>query len=155
MAVLNFLLRILFLLFRRVWEEPRPNYYEDGLIFDTFGNSVRISTLLQQQNIYSLKVLYNGTGGVGVWVVSIDTLQRQFGLYIPSLGIARPQPQFPHSCVLERFIYSQDQSTYSSSRTGRPIVRSQTHECGNWDWGPDSPFLEIFVSNFRHFVFAV
>jgi hypothetical protein len=43
------------------------------------------------------------------------TLQRQFPLYIPFLGIARPQPQFPHSCVFERFIhiqYSQDQSTY-------------------------------------------
>jgi hypothetical protein len=40
------------------------------------------------------------------------TLQRQFRLYIPFLGIARPQPQFPHSCVFEQFIYSQDQSTY-------------------------------------------
>ncbi len=35
------------------------------------------------------------------------------------------------------------------------IIRSQTLECGNWDWGPDIPFLGIFVSNFRHFVFAV
>ncbi len=35
------------------------------------------------------------------------------------------------------------------------IIRSQTHECGNWDWGPDIPFLGIFVSNFRHFFFAV
>jgi hypothetical protein len=35
------------------------------------------------------------------------------------------------------------------------IIRSQTHECGNWDLGPDIPFLGIFVSNFRHFVFAV
>ncbi len=35
------------------------------------------------------------------------------------------------------------------------IIRSQTHECGNWDWGPDIPFLGIFVSHFRHFVFAV
>ncbi len=49
----------------------------------------------------------------------------------------------------------------SSSRTGIPIVgihyiiRLQTHKCGNWDWGPDIPFLGIFVSNFRHFVFAV
>ncbi len=39
-------------------------------------------------------------------------LQRQFRLYIPFLGIARPQPQFSHSCVFERFINSQDQSTY-------------------------------------------
>ncbi len=33
-------------------------------------------------------------------------------LCIPFLGIARPQSQFPHSCVCERFIYSQDRSTY-------------------------------------------
>ncbi len=35
------------------------------------------------------------------------------------------------------------------------IIHLQTHECGNWDGGPDIPFLGIFVSNFRHFVFAV
>ncbi len=28
------------------------------------------------------------------------------------------------------------------------IIRLKTHECGNWDWGPDIPFLRIFVSNF-------
>ncbi len=88
-------------------------------------------------------------------------LQRQFRLYIPFLGIARPQPQFPHSCVCERFIYSQNRSTYflqqkrQTHRGNICIIRSQTHECGNWDWGPDIPFLGIFVSNFRHFVFAV
>ncbi len=42
----------------------------------------------------------------------VHTLQRKSHLCIPSLGIARPQPQFPHSCVCERFIYSQDRSTY-------------------------------------------
>jgi hypothetical protein len=32
------------------------------------------------------------------------------------------------------------------------IICSQTHECGNWDWGPDRiPFLRIFVSNFTAF----
>ncbi len=31
-------------------------------------------------------------------------LQRKSPLYIPFLGIARPQPQFQHSCVCERFI---------------------------------------------------
>ncbi len=35
------------------------------------------------------------------------------------------------------------------------IIRLQTHECGIWDWGPDIPFLGIFVTNFRHFVFAL
>ncbi len=35
------------------------------------------------------------------------------------------------------------------------INHSQTHECWNWDWDPDNPFLGIFVSKFRYFVFAV
>ncbi len=35
------------------------------------------------------------------------------------------------------------------------IIHSQTHECGNWDWGPDIPFRGIFASNFLHFFFAV
>ncbi len=35
------------------------------------------------------------------------------------------------------------------------INRSQTHECGNLDWGRAIPFLEIFVSNFQFCVFAV
>ncbi len=53
-------------------------------------------------------------------ITAHPTLQRQFRLYIPFLGIARPQPQFPYSCVCERFIYSQDRS--SSSRKGRTTV---------------------------------
>ena len=49
----------------------------------------------------------------------------------------------------------------SSSRKCRPImgilyiIGSQTHECGNWDWDPDIPFLGILASKFRCFVFAV
>ncbi len=33
--------------------------------------------------------------------------------------------------------------------------RSETHECGSWDWGRTIPFLGIFVSNFWYCVFAV
>ncbi len=40
-------------------------------------------------------------------------------------------------------------------RSWEYINRSQTHDCGNWDWDPDNPFLGIFVSKFRYFVFAV
>ncbi len=39
-------------------------------------------------------------------------LQLKSHFRIPVLGIARSQSQFPHSCVCEQFIYSQDQSTY-------------------------------------------
>ncbi len=35
------------------------------------------------------------------------------------------------------------------------INSSQTHECGNWDCGRAIPFLGIFVSNFRYWLFAV
>jgi hypothetical protein len=30
-------------------------------------------------------------------------------------GIARPQSQFPHSCVCDRFIHSHDRSAYSTA----------------------------------------
>ncbi len=46
------------------------------------------------------------------WLACFLTLQRKSRLCIPFLGIARPQPQFPHYCVCERFIYSQNRSTY-------------------------------------------
>jgi hypothetical protein len=46
-------------------------------------------------------------------VVHGDTMgSDKSHLCIPSLGIARPQSQFPHSCVCGRFIYSPDWSTY-------------------------------------------
>ncbi len=41
-----------------------------------------------------------------------SALQQKSHLCIPFLGTAQPQSQFPHSCACERFIYSQDQSTY-------------------------------------------
>jgi hypothetical protein len=41
---------------------------------------------------------------------------RQAKTDIPRKGIVRPQSQFPHSCVCERFIYSHDLSAYSAAR---------------------------------------
>jgi hypothetical protein len=43
---------------------------------------------------------------------SIGTLQRKSHLCIFRKGVAQPQSQFPQSCVSERFIYTQDRSTY-------------------------------------------
>jgi hypothetical protein len=82
-----------------------------------------------------------GEAGIGQLLSSsyCTKLQRKPHLCIPIKGIERTQSQFPHSCVCERFIDSQDRSTYifSCSRIGRPIVgiykSSQPHECGNWD----------------------
>ncbi len=74
-------------------------------------------------NIYELQKYSMSS----VW----PALQRKSHLCIPRKGIAPPQSQFPHSCVCERFIYSQDRSTYFPA-------------AGQADWGPAIPFLRIF-----------
>ncbi len=64
-----------------------------------------------------------------------SALQRKSHLCIPRKGIARPKSQFPHSCVFERFIYSQDQSTYfPASRIGRPILGIYKSLTDTWMW---------------------
>ncbi len=40
---------------------------------------------------------------------------RKFETNITGKGIARPQSQFPHSCVCKRFIYPHNRSAYSSA----------------------------------------
>jgi hypothetical protein len=52
---------------------------------------------------------------------------------IPFLGIARPQSQFPHSCVCEQFGYSQHRSTYlaaaeQTDQSGNTLNLSQIYE---------------------------
>jgi hypothetical protein len=42
-----------------------------------------------------------------------ETQYRKIETNIPRKGIVRPQSQFPHSGVCERFIYSQDQVCYA------------------------------------------
>ncbi len=88
------------------------------------------------------------------------TLQRNFELCIPRKGIARPQSQFPHSCVCERFLYSHYRSTYFpaaeyADRMWEYIKTTQKHVCRNWDCGHAVPFLGIYVSNFLYNIFAV
>jgi hypothetical protein len=73
-----------------------------------------------------------------VFNCSFYTLQRKSHLCIPRKGIARPQSKYPHSCVCERFIYSQGRSTYfpaaeQADHSCEYIIHSQTHDCGNWD----------------------
>jgi hypothetical protein len=56
--------------------------------------------------------------------------------------------------VYERFIYFHDRSAYSSAgkymdRSWEYLNRSQTHECGNWDWGRTIPRKWIHKWDFR------
>jgi hypothetical protein len=75
---------------------------------------------------------------IGVYIHTLPITQyRKFETNIPRKGIARPQSQFPHSCVCERFIYSHDRSAYSAAGyICGPILEYinclLTHECGNW-----------------------
>jgi hypothetical protein len=68
------------------------------------------------------------------------TLQRNLDLCISRKGIARPQSQFPHSCVFEQSTYTYYPRSVHllscsriSRRSGEYIKRSQKHECRNWD----------------------
>ncbi len=68
--------------------------------------------------------------------------------------------QLVHSYICERFINFQDRSAYSAAgkcvdQSWEYINRSQTHECGNWDWGRAIPekeyknriFLAVWLSS--------
>ncbi len=60
---------------------------------------------------------------------------------------------FPISTFCGRFIYSLDRSAYSAAgkyvdRSWEYINRSQTNECGNWDWGRAIPFLGMHKWDF-------
>jgi hypothetical protein len=63
-------------------------------------------------------------------------------------------------CLWAIYTFLRSVHIFSCRRIGRLIMGiyinpSQTHECGNWDWGPAIPFLGIFDSNFRCCFFAV
>ncbi len=81
----------------------------------------------------------------------VFTLQRKSHLCIPLLWIFRPQSQFPHSCVCERFIYSHDRSTYfpaaeEADRSWKYVSLSQIYECRSWETEHYNSVLEITVS---------
>ncbi len=68
------------------------------------------------------------------WISSsLCTLQRTY-LCIPFLGIVRPQSQFPHSCVCERFKIPSIGPHFSCSRIGRPIMGIYKSLTDTWMW---------------------
>ncbi len=85
-----------------------------------------------------------------VWELSVSTLQRHSTanskqIFPETELMSTAQYQVPHSYVCKRFLYSHHRSAYSAAGKYVDcswelyILRSQTHECGNWDWGRAIP----------------
>ncbi len=72
------------------------------------------------------------------------TQYRKFETNIPRKGISRPQSQFPHSCVCERFKYSQDRSAVCCRKLCGQIVEIFKSLTDTWMWKlglrPRNPF---------------
>ncbi len=92
--------------------------------------------------------------------LTMGNCSKQSHLYIPRKGNSAASVSISSfMCLWMIYIFPGSIHTFSCSRIGRMIVgyvnHSQTHECGNWDWGRPIPFVGIFVSNFRYSAFAV
>jgi hypothetical protein len=86
---------------------------------------------------------------------TVNTLQRyntKNSKQIFPKGTARLQSQLLHLWAI--YILASSVCLFCSRKIGGPnlgiqyIDRSQTHECGNWDWGRAIPFLGIDKSKF-------
>jgi hypothetical protein len=89
---------------------PHLDTYYEGAI----GQQRETTSLC---NPLKCKLCYTSNGDF------ISTLQRKCQVCIPFLGMARPQSQFSHACVCERFIYIPRIGPHiSCSRTARSIV---------------------------------
>ncbi len=75
-------------------------------------------------------------------------LYHESDLCISRNETVRPHSQFLHSCICERFTYSQDRSAYltaakKADRSWEYINFSQIHQCGNWETEHYKADLEI------------
>jgi hypothetical protein len=84
-----------------------------------------------------------------------DTLQRHntenLKRIFPERELRSLNTNFHIHVAVSDLIYSHNRSAYSAAgknvnRSWEYINRSQTHECGNWDWGRAIPFLGIYIN---------
>ncbi len=120
---------------------PHPDscnhYYKctnGSLTLETCGNGLLFNEATALRGTAaSSSLLFTATYATPQIILPAFTLQRKFYWFI--LGIARPQSQFPHSRVCDRFIYSQDRSIhFSCSKIGRSIVGIYKSLIDTWMW---------------------
>jgi hypothetical protein len=73
-------------------------------------------------------------------------------IYSFSGNSAASAPNSTFICLWAIYIFPESVHIFPPAGTADPwweyIIRSQTHECGNWDWGPDIPFLGLLFQIF-------
>jgi hypothetical protein len=95
-----------------IFAPPRPSSPPPSPSPSTLFKST-LSTFLNALFLYFHNIILNISRLFITALATLPpTLQQKSHLCIPFLEIARPQPQFPHSCVCERFILTQERSSY-------------------------------------------
>ncbi len=99
-------------------------------------------SLKSKQHIFYCSILYCKEGLIYVFSEkALHGLGSNFDIHVSVSNLYNPRIA-PH-------IFRQ------ADRSREYNNRSQTHECGNWDWGHATPFLGIFVSTFLYCFFAL
>jgi hypothetical protein len=113
-----------------VWKDTCENFCNDSKKYFFFFINSRFSVLLINKLTWTYCISTAGYGynyrlgihSLARWPETIYssrtpgvghcTLYHKSEFWIPRNKTARPRSQFIHSCICERFIYSQDQSAY-------------------------------------------
>ncbi len=117
--------------------------FERGLVWRVYGGALYIRPCSKRVCVLLYRFISNSCLHTRV---TTHCKERNFDLCIPRNGTARPQSQFLHSCVCERFIYSHDGVHLFFLQRSRECINStQKHECRNWTGAAQSLSCEYSI----------